>query len=131
MNKKLAFLSDDWLSELSDQVVGLKARSIPSGVFLHVFTSTPHGKVVFKMVIEESQITALDMGNGESDVTVTWRYSDAVDWFTGELDLDVAYMTGRCKLEGDYSRYLFGMRPLFWGEEWMQVLNSLTNRSVF
>ena len=49
--------------------------------------------------------------------------------FGGDLDPDVAYMTGRCKVEGDYARYLFDLRPVFGGEGWTLLLADLAARS--
>jgi putative sterol carrier protein len=100
------------------------------GVVRFVVTATPHGKVQFRLVVAGGRIAELLVGrDGEAEATVTWRYPDAVAQFGGGLDPDVAYMTGRCKVEGDYARYLFDLRPVFGGEGWTLLLADLAARS--
>ena len=55
---------------------------------------------------------------------VTWKYADAVAQFSGDLDADVAFMTGRCKVEDAYARYVFDLRPVFGSPEWADGLLS-------
>ena len=40
-------------------------------------------------------------------------------------------MTGRCKVGGDYARYVFGLRPVFGSPEWSGLLADLAGRSTF
>ena len=131
MTKPLSFLSDAWLAELTERAVGLPASDVPNGSVRYVITASPHGKVQFSIVIVDGQVVEVVPGSGgHVDVTATWRYPEAVDQFTGVLDPDVAYMTGRCKLEGDYAWYLYGARPLFHGVAWTEALTDLVDRSA-
>ena len=130
MPDRLSFLSGVWLAELADRVIGLSAGDAPDLSVRYVITGSPHGKVQFRVVVVDGRVAEVVVGSdGHADVTATWRYQDAVGQFTGDLHPDVAYMTGRCKLTGDYARYLYGMRPLLGGAPWKDVLADLVGRS--
>jgi putative sterol carrier protein len=131
MAKSLSFLSDTWLAELTEQAVGLSVSDVSNGSVRYVITASPHGKVQFSILVDDGRVVEVAPGaGGDVDVTVIWRYPDAVDQFTGVLDPDVAYMTGRCKLEGDYAWYLYGARSLFRSLAWTEVLTDLADRSA-
>ena len=130
MPDRLSFLSVDWLAELAERVIGLSVRDDFDVSVRYVITGSPHGKVQFTVAVVDSRVAEVVVGSdGHADVTATWRYQDAVGQFTGDLHPDVAYMTGRCKLTGDYARYLYGIRPLLGGAPWKDVLADLAGRS--
>ena len=130
MSDRLSFLSGVWLAELAEGVIGLSVGDDFDVSVRYVITGSPHGKVQFRVVVVDGRVAEVVAGaDGHADVTATWRYPDAVGQFTGDLHPDVAYMTGRCKLAGDYARYLYGMRPLLGGAPWKEVLADLTGRS--
>ena len=130
MSDRLSFLSGVWLAELAERVIGLSVGDAPDVSVRYVITGSPHVKVQFRGVVVDGRVAEVVVGaDGQADVTATWRYPDAVGQFTGDLHPDVAYMTGRCKLAGDYARYLYGMRPLLGGAPWKEVLADLTGRS--
>ncbi|MBT4677000.1 MAG: SCP2 sterol-binding domain-containing protein [Acidimicrobiales bacterium] len=126
----LSFLSDGWLEALGEAGAALRVQPGVDGVVRFVVTATPHGKVQFRLVITDGRVVELLPGrDGEAEATVTWRYPDAVAQFSGDLDPDEAYMTGRCKVEGDYARYVFDLRPVFGSGEWAEMLRDLAARS--
>jgi len=43
----------------------------------------------------------------------------------------VAYMTGRCKVEDAYARYVFDLRTVFGGPAWADLLADLAARTEF
>ncbi len=129
---ELSFLSDEWIAALAEGGAGLPERPDVDGVVRFVMTSTPHGKVQFRLVVADGQIAEVLPGrDGEAEATVTWKYADAVAQFSGDLDADVAFMTGRCKVEDAYARYVFDLRPVFGSPEWAAVLSGLAGRSDF
>ena len=67
----------------------------------------------------------------DNDVTVTFRYPDAVAWFKGELDTDLAYMNGQCKFEDDYTRFMYHLRPVFSSDMWVTNLENLASNTQF
>jgi hypothetical protein len=129
---ELSFLSDEWIAALAEGGAGLPERPGVDGVVRFVMTSTPHGKVQFRLVVADGRIAEVLPGrDGEAEATVTWKYADAVAQFSGDLDADVAFMTGRCKVEDAYARYVFDLRPVFGSSEWAAVLSGLAGRSDF
>ena len=128
----LSFLSEEWLTNLADGAAGLPEQPGVDGVVRFVVTSTPHGKVQFRLVVSDGRVAEMLVGrDGEAEATVTWKYADAVAQFRGDLDPDVAYMTGRCKVEDAYARYVFDLRTVFGGPAWAGLLADLAARTEF
>ena len=128
----LAFLSEEWLASLADEAAGLPEQPGVDGVVRFVVTSTPHGKVQFRLVVSNGRVAEVLVGrDGEAEATVTWKYADAVAQFKGELDPDVAYMTGRCKVEAAYARYIFDLRTVFGSPAWADLLADMAVRTEF
>ena len=48
----------------------------------------------------------------DATCTLTWTYEDALAALRG-ADLDVAFMRGRLKIDGDYRAFLLDLRPVF------------------
>ena len=127
-----SFLSVEWIAALADGGSSLPEQSGVDGVVRFVVTSTPLGKVQFRLVLVDGRITEILSGkDGEAEATVTWKYVDAVAQFSGDLNADVAFMTGRCKVEDAYARYVFDLRPVFGSREWADLLSGLAERSDF
>ena len=128
----LSFLSEEWLASLADGAAGLPEQPGVDGVVRCVVTSTPHSKVQFRLVVSNGRVSEVLVGrDGEAGATVTWKYADAVAQFKGELDPDVAYMTGRCKVEDAYARYIFDLRTVFGSPAWADLLADLAVRTEF
>ncbi|HJL89385.1 MAG TPA: SCP2 sterol-binding domain-containing protein [Acidimicrobiales bacterium] len=126
------FLSEDWMAELVAACSALPEQPGVDGTVRFVVTSTPLGRVEFRTVIAGGRVADVVPGKpGEADATVTWKYPEAVAWFTDELDPDVAFMTGRCKVEGDYEAYVYGLRPVFGSESWAGSLAGLAGTTEF
>ncbi|MAG03283.1 MAG: hypothetical protein CL406_01535 [Acidimicrobiaceae bacterium] len=126
------FLSEEWLAGLALASSALPGKAGVDGTIRFVVTSTPLGRVEFRTVVTDGRVVDVVPGKpGEADATVTWKYPDAVAWFSGELDPDVAFMTGRCKVEGDYEAYVYGLHPVFGGEPWAQLLAGLAGTTEF
>ncbi len=127
-----AFLTDAWLEDLEEASADLPSSPGIGGTVRFVVTSTPIGRVEFRIIVGDGRVVGVVPGKeGDADATVTWKYPEAVAWATGELDPDVAYMTGRCKVEGDYASYLFGLRPVLGGAAWAGLLADLAERTGF
>lgn len=66
-----------------------------------VITDAPEGEVDYRLVVTDGGVT-LARGMGESpDVTVTNTYETAVGISTGELNTQMAFMTGKLKVSGN------------------------------
>ena len=126
------FLSEEWLEELAETNSNLPEQKEVDGKVKFVITSTPLGKIQFCLKIVSGKVQELVSGvSKDSDVTVTFRYPDAVAWFKGELDTDLAYMNGQCKFEGDYTRFVYHLRSVFSGDAWATNLESLVSNTQF
>jgi len=126
------FLSEEWLEELVATNSNLPKQKEVDGGVKFVITSTPLGKIQFCLKIVSGKVQELLSGaTEESDVTITFRYPDAVAWFKGELDTDLAYMNGQCKFEGDYTRFMYDLRSVFSGEAWTTNLENLASNTQF
>ena len=55
----LSFLSDGWLEALGEAGAALPARPGVDGVVRFVMTSTPHGKVQFRLVSVDGRVAEL------------------------------------------------------------------------
>ena len=129
---ELSFLSEEWIAALAEGGAALPEQPGVDGVVRFVMTSTPHGKVQFRLVVADGRISEVLVGReGEAEAMVTWKYADAVAQFSGDLDADVAFMTGRCKVESAYARYVFDLRPVFGSLEWNGLLSDLARRTEF
>ena len=128
----LSFLSEEWVAEFATAGSALPERPGVDGVVRFVVTGTPHGKVQLLVTVAGGRLAeVLATRDGEAEATVTWKYPDAVAQFRGELDPDVAFMTGRCKVEDAYARYVFDLRPVCGSSEWSALLADLAGRSGF
>ncbi|WP_420638752.1 hypothetical protein [Candidatus Poriferisocius sp.] len=76
-------------------------------------TGAPEGKVRYHLVIRDGRLVEMALGKlSEADVAMVYKYADARDEVAEGSHPDLAYMTGRMKLEGDYARWVFGLREL-------------------
>lgn len=129
---EMSFLSETWVAALAEAGAELPKRPGVGGVVRFVVTGTPHGKVQLLLTVKDGRLVdVLATRDGDAEATVTWKYPDAVAQFGGDLHPDVAFMTGRCKVENAYARYVFDLRPVFGSAEWSAMLDELASRSVF
>ena len=116
-------LTDDWLSAVGSALAGLRASGTGAAgaggagigrvVVQTVVNGSPAGTVAFCAVLEEEGTVALSPGRCPGpDVVLTWPYPDfEAHWF-GELSLEVAYMRGQVKVEGDHALVFDALRPI-------------------
>ena len=64
----LSFLSDGWLEALGEAGAALPARPGVDGVVRFVMTSTPHGKVQFRLVIVDGRVAELLPGRDGEEI---------------------------------------------------------------
>ncbi len=108
------FLSEDYVAAMNDALAGHPGfTSAIAGVSLsrqfHV-TDTPQGDdVAYYVDIADGGATA---GLGEldnADVTVTNDYETAVGISSGELNTQMAFMTGKLKVAGDMPKLMLNI----------------------
>lgn len=112
-----AFLSDEWFATVVELAEPLPAVEGASLVMQHVVAGSPHGKVQGVVEVRDGRIVEARAGKRpDASCTVTWNYADAVAALRGELGVDVAFMRGDVKVDGDYVTLLYGLRPVFASE---------------
>ena len=107
------FLSEEWMQAYVDTMAGLPEQSGLDAVIQYVVSGAPDGKVNFHEEIEAGRPVAVEVGKRkDADITITWKYEEAVAEHSGERTVEVAYMAARSKVEGDYRKYLIDLLPM-------------------
>ncbi len=108
----MKLLSDEWLGFVREQAATLPPHEGATLVMQHVVSGSPAGKVQCRVEVRDGQLVELAIGKrADAACTVTWTYEDALAALRGD-DLDVAFMRGRLKLDGDYRAFLYDLRPV-------------------
>lgn len=131
-------LTDEWLAAVGAALAGLSGAGTGQAdagagagrvVVQTVVNGSPFGTVAFCAVIEDGGSVALAPGRRpEPDVVLTWPYPDfEAHWF-GELSLEVAYMRGQVKIEGDHALVFDDLRPIRSAARRLPALAALRTR---
>ena len=109
----MKLLADDWLAFVREQADALPERPGASLVMQHVVSGSPAGKVQCGVEVRDGRLVGVAIGKrADATCTVTWAYEDAMAALRGD-GIDVAFMRGRMKLDGDYRAFLLDLRPVF------------------
>jgi putative sterol carrier protein len=118
-----AFLTDEWFAMVAEEAAALPSVAGADLVMQHVISGSPHGKVQAVLEVHDGRVAEVRAGKrADASCTVTWTYADALAALRGDTTLDVAFMRGDLKVEGDYSTFLLGLRPVFASEAGAKVL---------
>ena len=121
-----AFLSDEWLTEARVALADLPSIDGADGVVQYTVSGAPEGKVQVHVVVRSGRVTSIEPGkHREPDCIVSLAHPEAVALFSGELTPDVAFMSGRVKVEGDHRVWLLDLRPVRASEQFGAALASL------
>lgn len=124
----MKLLSDEWLAFVSEQAAALPRSDGASLIMQHVVSGSPSGKVQCWVELRDGELVDLAVGKrADATCTITWTYEDALAALRG-ADLDVAFMRGRLKLDGDYRSFMYDLRPVFASPEGQALLAAV--RSV-
>ena len=127
-----AFLSDAWMSDYVTAMADLPQLDGCDAVIQYVVSGAPDGKVNFFEVIESGQTTEVTAGKRkDADITITWKYAEAVAEHDGERSVEVAYMAARSKIEGDARRYLIDLLPMRRTEQYRSARAHLAETTEF
>ena len=99
------FLSDGYMAEATSALEGhagfMNAISDVELDMQFFVTGSPEGDIDYRFTIKDGAAT-IARGAGEgADVTVTNTYETAVGISTGELNTQMAFMTGKLKVAGN------------------------------
>lgn len=118
----MKLLSDEWLAFVSEQAAALPPCDGATLVMQHVVSGSAAGKVQCRVELRDGLLVDLAVGKrADATCTITWTYEDALAALRG-ADLDVAFMRGRLKLDGDYRAFMYDLRPVFASPEGQALL---------
>ena len=130
--ERARYLSDEWFGLNLEAASGWPERPGVDCSANFEVTGAPEGKVRYHAVISDGRL--VEMGSGklaDADVNIVYKYADARAEISGGDHPDLAYMTGRMKLEGDYARWVFGLRPLLDSAEYDDFRSALAEHTDF
>ena len=99
------FLSDEHLAEATaalnanDDFVGAIAN-IDMGLQFHV-TEAPEGEIDYYLTIADGAAKMASGALEDADVSISSSHETALALFTGELNTQMAFMTGKIKVQGN------------------------------
>ena len=130
--ERARFLSDDWFRLNLEAASGWPEQPGVDCSANFEVTSAPDGKVRYHAVIRGGRLVEMTSGKlADADVNIVYKYADAKAEVSGGDHPDLAYMTGRMKLEGDYARWVFGLRPLLDSTEYDDFRSALGEYTDF
>ena len=130
--ERARYLSDEWFGLNLEAASGWPERpGVDCSANIEV-TGAPDGKVRYHAVIRDGRLAEMASGKlDDADVSIVYKYADARAEISGGDHPDLAYMTGRMKLEGDYARWVFGLRPLLDSAEYDDFRSAVAEHTDF
>lgn len=126
------FLSDDWFGLNLEAASGWPERPGVDCSANYEVTGAPDGKVRYYIVIRDGRLVEMATGKlADADVSIVYKYADARAEVAGGDHPDLAYMSGRMKLEGEYARWVYGLRPLLDSAEHDAFRSALAEHTDF
>ena len=130
--ERARFLSDDWFELNLEAASGWPERPGVDCSANYEVTGAPDGKVRYHTVIRDGRLVEMALGKlADAEVGIVYKYSDARAEVAGGEHPDLAYMSGRMKLEGEYARWVYGLRPLLDSPEYDAFRSTLAEYTDF
>ena len=108
----MRYLSQEFLDEMRTISAGFSDRPGASANMQYVVTGGPDGDIHYYWVLVDGKLQDARLGDLEApDFTLTIPYEDSVKIQKGELDPNVAFMTGKMKVSGNAGK-LLALMPL-------------------
>lgn len=117
------FLSEDWATEVTNTLQAneqFKASADMSVQF--VVTDAPDGEVKFYMDATGDDPVQVMGELDDADVTITSNYETTSAIFSGELNTQMAFMTGKIKVSGNMAKLMTQQAAL---GHWATAVSSL------
>ena len=105
-------LNEGWLEAVATALGSVDASGAADGVAQITVSGGPGGATAFFAVVEAGRVSVSAGRHPHPDLAAGWTYPDFERAWQGELSVEVAYMSGRMKLEGDQVLLFDGWRPL-------------------
>ena len=130
--ERARFLSDDWFRLNLEAASGWPERPGVDCSANYEVTGAPDGKVRYHTVIRDGRLVEMASGKlADAEVGIVYKYADARAEVAGGEHPDLAYMSGRMKLEGEYARWVYGLRPLLDSAEYDAFRLALAEHTDF
>jgi putative sterol carrier protein len=106
------FLTEEWIAEYKKLGGALPNRPGKNAIIQNVVSDGPNGEVRYFQVVENGVTTELALGeHPKPDVTLAQTYDVALKINSGDLNPNVAFMTGRVKPKGNVAK-MMALLPL-------------------
>lgn len=103
-------LTSGWCAAVVGAGAGLDPWDGATVSFAIEVSGAPDGKRRGQLAFEDGRIVVCDTARGAAaDCAVECAHADALTMLAGTLNADVAFMTGRLKVDGSYERVIFGL----------------------
>ena len=130
--ERAQYLSDGWFGLNLEAASGWPERPGVDCSANFEVTGVPDGKVRYHAVIRDGRLVEMAAGKtADADVNIVYKYADARAEVAGGQHPDLAFMSGRMKLEGDYARWVYGLRPLLDSAEYDAYRSALAEYTDF
>ena len=130
--ERARFLSDEWFGLNLEAASGWPERPGVDCSANFEVTGAPEGKVRYHAVIRDGRLVEMALGKlADADVSIVYKYADACVEVSGGQHPDLAFMSGRMKLDGDYARWVYGLRPLLDSAEYDAFRSALAEFTDF
>jgi len=116
----MAALFDDQWFDMARKVLGdLPVEGDATASIQYTITGLPEGKLVLGLTVADGRFVSLGAGRvSKPSCKISLSVETAEQILDGSLDVDVAYMRGALKVEGDHALWLVAMRS------WRQAARS-------
>ena len=130
--ERARFLSADWFGLNVEAASGWPERPGVDCSANYEVTGAPDGKVRYHTVIRDGRLVEMASGKlAEAEVGIVYKYADARAEVASGEHPDLAFMSGRMKLEGEYARWVYGLRPLLDSPEYDAFRSTLAEYTDF
>ena len=130
--ERARFLSADWFGLNIEAASGWPERPGVDCSANYEVTGAPDGKVRYHTVIRDGRLVEMASGKlADAEVGIVYKYADARAEVASGEHPDLAFMSGRMKLEGEYARWVYGLRPLLDSPEYDAFRSTLAEYTDF
>ncbi len=130
--ERARFLSADWFGLNVEAASGWPERPGVDCSANYEVTGAPDGKVRYHTVIRDGRLVEMASGKlADAEVGIVYKYADARAEVASGEHPDLAFMSGRMKLEGEYARWVYGLRPLLDSPEYDAFRSTLAEYTDF
>lgn len=130
--ERARYLSDDWFSLNLEAASGWPERPGVDCSANFEVTGAPEGKFRYHAVIRDGRLAEMAAGKmADADVNIVYKYADARAEVAAGQHPDLAFMSGRMKLDGDYARWVYGLRPVLDSAEYNAYRSALAEYTDF